>query len=83
MRKKLDKPLSDDFLEIAGRSYDMEGAVISAIDQQRGARASNDVYPGVIKTEYGYRCTRKAVDREREYAVFNDFPGAMVWVLSV
>jgi len=83
MRRHKDKPLSDDFLEIVGRSFDVEGSIISAVDAQRGVKSSNDMYPGVIKTPSGYRCTRKKVDKKREYANFSNFPEAMIWVLSI
>lgn len=73
-------PLSKDFLERTSRMKNIETSIIDAIDSQRDVYEEDDVYPGVIKSGEGFRCTRKRVEIEREYAYFDNLDEAMTWV---
>ena len=75
-----DKPLPQDFLEYAGRKRHMTDLIISAVDARRGTNPHNDIYPGVIKTPSGFRCTRKRVDMDREYIHVETLKEALEWV---
>ena len=73
-------PLSKGFIDRTSRMSDIETAIIEAIDTQRGVHEEDDVYPGVIRSGEGFRCTRKRVETDREYAYFDNLDEAMTWV---